>query len=85
MNTSRRSASPAIPPSSGATTIAAVCTEANKPIARPSFSGGVSTASAASSSGVVNAFATPCSARITSSTPKPVVNAATTDTAAYAM
>ena len=55
----------AAPPPSGASAIAAVCTAANVPTARPIWRGGTTSARPASSSGVRNAFAVPCSARMT--------------------
>ena len=66
-NASRQVASAASPPSSGAVVCPAACIEANSPSERPSRSRGVVAAIVASSSGVVNAFATPCTPRPTSS------------------
>ena len=60
---SRQSHSAASPPISGAEIWPADCSDPNQPSARPSRSAGTVAPSTASSSGVVNALATPCSAR----------------------
>ena len=60
---SLQSSSAASPPTSGAEVCPAACSDPNQPSARPNRSGGTVAPSAASSSGVVNALATPCSAR----------------------
>ena len=64
-NASRGSIAPSSPPQSGAMTIPAVCTAANVPMLRPRRSSVVDSASAARSSGLVNAFAAPWKARRT--------------------
>jgi len=81
-NASRHEISAASPPSSGANEMPAACTPANVPIDRPSRSRGTTSASAAITSGVVNAFATPCAARPTRNTPMFGASAAITDATA---
>ena len=85
MKASRNSTAPASPPTSGADTTPAVCTEANVPIARPSSVSGVASATADSSSGLVNALAAPCRPRATRNAATEVVAATATDAIAYAM
>ena len=81
-NARRSSTAPARPPHNGADTTPAVCTAANVPMLRPSDASSADSASAASSSGVVNALQIPCAARAATNGPSAVTNAATTETAA---
>ena len=74
--------SAARPPSSGANEMPAACTPANVPIERPSRSRGTTSASAAITSGVVNALAAPWPARPTRKTPIVGASAVATDATA---
>ncbi len=81
-NASRQSISAVRPPTSGADVCPAACIDPNSPSARPSFSFGVEAAITASSTGVVNEFAAPCSAREASSTSNVHDEAASADVTA---
>ena len=83
-NAHRQSNSAASPPTSGAEVWPAACNEPNQPSARPSRSGGTVLASAANSSGVVNALATPCNARPPRNTASVGASAQSSDAAVYA-
>ena len=83
MNASRQLPSAARPPSSGASDSPPACTPANMPTARPRSPAGTASASPASSSGVVNALAVPCSARDTRKMPIVGATAASSSATAY--
>jgi hypothetical protein len=70
------------PPHSGAITMPAVWTHANVPMLRPRRSDVLASASAASSSGLVNAFDAPCSERIVRNAAIPGASAAPNDVSA---
>ncbi|GAB2964958.1 hypothetical protein GCM10027184_11190 [Saccharothrix stipae] len=82
-NAHRHDASAANPLSNGAIVWPAACMDANTPNARPNRAFGVTAAIAASSRGVVNAFAAPCTARPPSSTGNDHDTAHNTDATTY--
>ena len=67
-NARRQLTTASTPPISGASESAPVCTLANVPMARVRRSGGTSSASVASRSGVRNAFDAPCTKRAATKT-----------------